>query len=108
MARSYKEFSKEYIGSSDVASLTLRSPMEACVLSFGRDGSYSAYICEGDDVEIGAHYTRQFSGAYWLKIFDDSEKTYDHYGDGEFKAFDVYTAGEMGCIIHWHSITEED
>lgn len=97
----YKDFEKVYIGSSDIASLTLRSVLIAGELDFGGDGSYYAYEVFGDDVEIGAHYKKVFSGSTWLWIYDDNGKAYNSgYHDG--MAVDVYQAGGYGCIIHWH------
>lgn len=98
--KNYKEFQKIHIGSSGIASLTLRSCGNVAPLDFGEDGSYSAYECFGD-VAIGEHYEKVFSGESWLKIFDDDMLRYDKRG-GEYKHIDIYRAGEMGCIIHWH------
>lgn len=54
----YKEFGKEYIGDSDVASLVLvgvtKKGLSAEILNFGEDRSYSAYMADGDNVEIGS------------------------------------------------------
>lgn len=91
---------KVYIGASDIASLTARSVFDVYNLSFGEDGTYSAYECFGD-VEIGEHYSKVFSGKSWLKIYDDSELVYNKHFD-EFPFFDIYRAGNFGCIIHWH------
>ena len=52
MKKFYKNFKKVYIGTSDIASLTVRSVFDVYNLSFGEDGAYSAYECFGD-VEIG-------------------------------------------------------
>ena len=45
--KNYKEFKRVYLGSSDVASLTLRAPNISHVLTFGEDGAYFAYFVEG-------------------------------------------------------------
>ena len=100
MKKFYKDFKKVYIGTSDIASLTVRSVFDVHNLSFGEDGAYSAYECFGD-VEIGEHYSKVFSGKTWLKIYDDSELVYSKHFD-EFPFFDIYRAGNYGCIIHWH------
>lgn len=99
----YKRFPKVYIGSSDVASLILRAPCNVKELYFGADNDYDAYECFGDNVEIGGHYEKVFSGEYWLKIYDDRGLTYDKDRAFGFTNVDVYRAGEMGCIIHWHN-----
>ena len=96
----YKSFERIYIGSSDIGSLTVRSVHDVAPLHFGKDGSYFAYVCFGEDIEIGEHYEHFFSGKTWLKIYDDTGLVYDEYQPvGEV---DIYRAGEMGCIIHWH------
>ena len=92
--KNYKDFEKIYIGSSDIASLTLRSPQKAYILNFGEDGTYSAYLVT-DNAEIGKHYELCFTCDTWLNIYDD---------DGLVKTInaeliEVYRAGEMGCII---------
>ncbi len=94
--KNYKEFKQIYIGYSDIASLTVRSVDKVGVIDFGGDSSYRAYLCEGDDVEIGSHYKPVFEGEYWIAIYDDSELTVKLYG----KRITVYRAGDYGCIIH--------
>ena len=98
--KTYKDFDKRYIGSSDIASLTVRSGRDVSVLNFLSDGSYSAYEVIGNDVEIGSHYNKVFSGSTWLSIYDDSDMTYKARHDG--MTVDIYRAGDFGCIIHWH------
>ena len=97
-AKSYKEYDKWYIGSSDIASLILAgsSPngLKLHDLHFGIDDSYQAYIVNGE-CEIGNHYELEAEFNTWLKIYDD---------DGLFKRFNadiirVYRAGMHGCII---------
>lgn len=99
MMTNYKDFNKEYIGDSDNAALILvgccEKGLKAKVLSFGEDNSYSAYIVDGVDVEIGNHYKEIAEFNNWLKIYDDeglSKKIEAEY-------IKVYRAGEMGCII---------
>lgn len=103
--KNYKDFDKVYIGYSDAASLILCSMDKVALLHFGGDDAYNAYLCHGDDVEIGAHYEIVFEGDTWLKIYDDRALTYDenHYSDGAFQKVTVYRAAERGCIIHWHN-----
>lgn len=97
----YKNCEKLYIGSSDVATLVLvgLSPetelIKSEILHFGGDGSYAAYVVVGDDVEIGAHYTKVASFCEWLRVYDDRERT-AKFGGNEIN---VYRAGDYGCII---------
>lgn len=101
--RTYKDCPKVDLGESDIASLTIRSGLNISLLRFGEDGSYSAYECIGDGIEIGAHYTKIFTGFKWLTIYDDNGVAYNRYAPEGFTAVDIYRAGEFGCIIHWRS-----
>ena len=92
--KSYKEYDTRFIGASDIASLTLRSPEGAAVLNFGQDGGYSAYLVD-EDAEIGSHYKEVYSCTKWLWIFDDTERSARFRSD----IIKVYRAGEFGCII---------
>lgn len=92
--KNYKEFKKEYIGNSDIASLVLRAPMKLQELYFGEDASYYAYICD-EICEIGNHYELVFECKHWLKIYDDTEMTKEFNG----KEIKVYKAGNFGIII---------
>ena len=98
--KNYKDFEKEYIGSSDVANLILAGYKKGegftCQkLNFIRDGSYNAYIVEGKDVEIGEHYNKVAEFESWTKIYDDEELVKTFIADEII----VYRAAEMGCII---------
>lgn len=125
--KTYKDFEKIYIGSSDGAMLTVRSGLNLFALMFGEDGSYSAYECFGDDVAVGEHYRKVFRAERSIRIYDDLEMTYANsgYSHDEFsfaevvecqcrhrekaetyKYVDIYRAGEFGCIIHWNNIEE--
>jgi hypothetical protein len=97
--KNYKEFEKEYIGGSDIASLILAGyvedkGLELKELSFGEDGSYHAYVVD-KDTEIGSHYTKVAEFESWMKIYDD-EKLVKSF---EARKIIVYRAREMGCII---------
>lgn len=94
--KNYKDFARAYIGSSDVASLTLRAPSAAYVLTFGEDGDYYAYIVEGE-AEIGEHYRLAFECKHWLWVYDDDGRRYR--AEGRNAAIKVYRAGLKGCII---------
>lgn len=91
-----------FIGSSDIASLTVRMPCAAHTLDFGEDGAYNAYICEGD-VEIPPHYTAVFEGGHWFAIYDDDGITLKQYSHDGYTRFTFYRSGAFGCIIHWHN-----
>lgn len=97
--KSYKDFEKVYIGSSDIAALTVRSSQNVYNLQFGADGCYDAYEVMGE-ASIGSRYTKEFSGAHWLKIYDDKGLVY--YARHPNMLVDIYTAGDYGCIIQWH------
>ena len=99
--KDYKDFEKKYIGTSDIAALVLigiskEGGVNPQMLHFGKDGSYSAYIVEGDDdVEIGEHYHKVAEFKNWLSIYDDNDLTMKLYADKII----IYRAREMGCII---------
>ena len=97
--KSYKNYSQEYIGSSDVAALTAigfdGNEVAAKVISFGGDDAYMAYIVD-ENAAIGDHYSEVARFKSWAKIVDDS---------GIQKRFNadeivIYRAGEYGYIIH--------
>lgn len=96
--KSYKDFEKQYIGSSDIASLILvgcdKNRLSLKELHFGQDASYQAYIVEGK-AEIGSHYHKVAEFESWMKIYDDEELVKQFIG----KNIIVYRAAEMGCII---------
>lgn len=92
--KSYKEYEKKYIGSSDIASLTIRSTIKADVLNFGEDGNYYAYIVD-EDASINDAYKLVFEGNTWLAIFDDVKLVLQISAD----IIKIYRAGDFGCII---------
>lgn len=98
--KTYKDFDKQYIGSSDIASLILAGyvdgkGLDLKKLPFGQDESYDAYIVEGADVEIGSHYRKIAEFNSWMKIYDDERLVRTFHADKVV----VYRAMEMGCII---------
>jgi hypothetical protein len=102
--KNYKEYDKEYIGGSDIATLVLvgfnrevDNGLKIEPLHFGGDGSYNAYVVDAD-AEIGNHYKEVASFNSWLKIYDDEELTKRFEADN----ITVYRAAEMGCIIKLH------
>ena len=90
---SYKR-NKISLGSSDMATLLLRSGYQLELLHFGIDECYTAWYVIDSTVEIPSHYSLITSTTKWLKIYDDSSLVFDERGD-----FEIYRAGEMGCII---------
>lgn len=109
-SKSYKEYDKWYIGSSDIASLILvghknDEGLKLHDLHFGIDDSYSAYIVD-DNAIIGDHYKLEAEFNTWLKIYDDDGlvNSFKYDGDELVKRFNadiirVYRAGMQGCII---------
>ena len=101
--KSYKDFKQISLGSSDVSSVVVRDVSGVRELSFGGDGSYRAYECFGNDVEIGEHYSKILELKTWVKIYDDNCLVYDFYKKQCCSICTVYRAGDYGCIIHWHN-----
>ena len=96
--KNYKEYERKYIGGSDIAALVLvgcdENGAKTQLLDFGGDNSYMAYIVD-ENAEIGAHYKEVATFNYWLKIYDDHERTFSVYA----KEIKIYRAGDYGCII---------
>lgn len=97
--KTYKDFTKEYIGTSDIASLILagcdENGLSLKELHFGGDGSYNAYIIDDSTIEIPSHYRKVAEFESWMKVYDDGGLTGKFVG----KKITVYRAAEMGCII---------
>ena len=92
MMKSYKDFEKEFIGDSDIATLIMlgydskeKDGLLLKKLNFGEDGNYRAYIVEGQ-AEIGSHYELV----------------------AEFDVIKVFRAKEFGCIIQLLKEEKED
>lgn len=99
MGKTYKSNLPEFIGASDIASLTVRAGGKVGALDFGEDGCYSAYIVDDIAVNIPAYYTCVFSAcSEWLKIYDDNMLSFSKSFD-EMKNIKIYRAGDFGCII---------
>lgn len=96
--KTYKDYGKEYIGASDIASLILVGFSDAGLklfgLHFGGDGRYQAYIID-DTVFIPSHYKMVAIFNEWMKIYDDEGLVKRFNG----KKIAIYRAAEMGCII---------
>lgn len=99
MEKTYKSNLPEFIGASDIASLTVRAGICASVLDFGEDGSYSAYIVENAAAVIPDYYACVFEAvAYDLKIYDDNMLSFSKRFDN-LKNIKIYRAGDFGCVI---------
>lgn len=97
--KSYKSRLPEFIGASDIASLTVRAGEFIGALDFGEDGSYSAYIVEDAANAIPNYYACIFEGvANWLTIYDDNGKSFSKSFDN-LKNIKIYRAGDFGCVI---------
>ena len=97
--KSYREYERVYIGSSDIATLTVVALREdgeplAQTLDFDIDSNYFAYLVDGE-AKIGDHYKLVQCCKFWMKVFDDQELTLDLHSP----TIKVYRAGECGCII---------
>ena len=97
--KSYKEYERVYIGSSDIASLTVVGPRNQGVslaksLDFNIDSNYFAYLVDGE-ANIGDHYKLVQCCKYWMNVFDDQELTLKLSAP----TIKVYRAGDCGCII---------
>lgn len=96
----YHDFARQFIGSSDIASLALvgckaGTGAVAEMLHFGEDGNYYAYIVD-QKIEIPSHYKLVTSFESWVKIYDDDELIYKCSAP----QIDIYRAGDFGCIIN--------
>lgn len=97
--KSYKDYERVYIGSSDIASLTIVAPRDngdplAQSLDFAIDSNYFAYIVDSN-AYIGDHYKLVQCCKGWVKVFDDETLTL------KLKApsIKIYRAADCGCII---------
>lgn len=82
------------LGASEIASLTVRFPMQVNMLHFGEDGRYTAHIIT-EAQEVPAKYKKVADGTHWCKIYDDEELM------AEFRAdkIEIYRAGGWNCLI---------
>lgn len=100
MKKTYKQFGKIYLGSSDYAALTLtgndrEKGVKAMLLKFGGDDAYDAYLVDDDDAEIGAHYDQVAAFDDWMTVYDDDGIAAKIKAD----KIAVYRAGNYGCIV---------
>lgn len=105
--KSYKDFEKIYIGYSDIGDLIIKNMDKVEILHFPCDGEYHAYHVQTlscNNVKIPSHYHKVMSGTGELKIYDDKQLTYRQacFLDVKANHWDIYRAGDFGCIIHWH------
>lgn len=97
--RDHHSYNKEYIGSSDIAALTLvgvseHSGVTCSMLNYGEDGDYHAYIVD-DNAEIPDSYAYVDHFVSWMKVYDDNELIRTFKG----KMIAVYRRGQRGTII---------
>lgn len=92
--KSFKDFPKISLGSSETASLTVRSEHEAKIVYFGEPGEHSAHLVD-EPADIGPHYGQVFSARDWIRIYDDNGLT--RFIEAE--EIYIYRASETGCII---------
>lgn len=96
--KTYKDYEKKYIGTSDIAALTVTGCTEtgakAQMVRFGGDNSYDAYIVD-ENCEVPEHYEKVSEFTNWIKIFDDDRLTFDMNA----KKIEIYRSGNYGCII---------
>lgn len=95
--KSYKDFEKVYIGSSDIASLIARFcyAKTAKIIEFGGDDDYHAYFVN-QKIKMPKYYKLVASGKVWLNIFDDRERTFSVRA----KFIRIYRCGDYGIIIY--------
>ena len=101
--KSYKDYPLIGFGMSDMACLILvyfdnvDYERQSRILNMGSDGSYRGRIVY-NDVEIPAHYTKQFSiNASWVKIYDEDTLCWEGKADA---VYEFYTAGERTLLIN--------
>ena len=99
----YKDYPLIYLGMSDMASLVLvyfdnvDYETQSRILPMGSDGSYRGRVVY-NDVEIAAHFTKQFSiNGSWVKIFDDDSLCWIGRKDA---IYEFYTAGDRTLLIN--------
>lgn len=94
----YKDYKKQGIGYSDIASLIMEGVRDGELklerLLFGGDNSYDAYIVD-DEAEIPEHYSKVAEFDKWFRLYDDERRVMNVHAD----KINVYRAGEYGCII---------
>ena len=98
--KNYREYTKEFIGESDIATLILAgineksNEFETKELHFGGDGCYRAWMVD-EECEIPSHYTLHSEFKTWAKIYDDNDLAQN------LKAtkINIYRAEEMGVMI---------
>ena len=99
----YKDYPLIYLGMSDMDSLVLvyfdnvDYEVQSKILPMGSDGAYRARVVY-NDVEIPAHYTKQFSiNASWVKIYDDDSLVWI---GRKGAIYEFYTAGDRTLLIN--------
>lgn len=83
-----------YAGSSDIASLTVRQPMEAGTLNLGTDGDYNIHIID-ESIPVPNHYEQTYEADTWLRVYDDNTLMVYIVAP----VIKVYQAGVQGILI---------
>ena len=101
--KSYRDYPLIDFGTSDIDSLVLvyfdnvDYEVQSRILHMGSDGAYRGRVVY-NDVEIPAHYTKQFSiNASWVKIYDEDTLCWEGKADA---IYEFYTAGERTLLIN--------
>ena len=100
--KDHHSYEKSFIGGSDIASLTVRTPGQVAALNFGEDGEYMAYIVDAE-CNIPDHYELTFSvdaseyySSVWMWIYDDDGLSFKIKAPNGIR---IYQSGRFGCII---------
>ena len=95
--KTYKDYPKQYIGLSDIASLTLRfcNSKSAKIIQFNEDNDYYAYVVT-EKIKLPSHYSLIASGKNWLYIYDDSSRSFRISAP----VIRVYRCGNYGVLIY--------
>ena len=100
--KSYRDYPLIVFGTSNIASLVLvyfdhvDFEVQSRILPMESDRAYKGRVVY-NDVDIPAHYTKQFSiNARWVKIYDDDSLVWMGKGDA---IYEFYTAGERTLLI---------
>ena len=101
--RSYRDYPLIGFGMSDIASLVLvyfdnvDYEVQSRIMHMGSDRAYRARVVY-NDVEIPAHYTKQFSiNASWVKVYDDDSLVWI---GRKGATYEFYTAGERTLLVN--------
>lgn len=102
LKKSYKDYPKIDIGSSDIAALIVvgcgEHGLHLSTLNFTEDGDYQAYLVPKGTI-IGPHYRKVATFYNWIKIYDDDFLTFKI----KAKEVNIFRAGDYDCIIEYEN-----